>query len=258
MSNILEVNAISKRFGGLIALNNVSLVIPQHSIVGLIGPNGAGKTTLFNIITGLYRPDQGHMLLLGKRLPVGQAHEVARCGIARTFQNIRLFGHLTVLENILVGRHLRSTASVLGAIFNTAHTRQEEREMRDKAFYFLNYVGLSHRAQDYAKTLSYGDQRRLEIARALATEPQVLALDEPAAGMNSKERQDLAQLIQRIKEEGVTVLVIEHDVKWIMSLCQQVSVLHFGQVIAEGDPHLVQNNAKVIEAYLGRGQHHVA
>ncbi|HQT81112.1 MAG: ABC transporter ATP-binding protein [Ferrovum sp. 37-45-19] len=258
MSNLLEVRHITKGFGGLLALKDVNMAIPKGSIVGLIGPNGAGKTTLFNIITGLYRPDQGDILLANRPLPVGQAHEVARCGIARTFQNIRLFGNLTVLENILVGRHLRSQASVWGAIFNTRQTRHEERAMRESAHCFLDYVGLSERAWDYAKTLSYGDQRRLEIARALATEPTLLALDEPAAGMNLRERQELATLIQRVKEQGITVLVIEHDVKWIMSLCQHISVLNFGEVIAEGDPYTIQHHPKVIEAYLGRGQHHAA
>ncbi|KXW55525.1 ABC transporter ATP-binding protein [Ferrovum sp. PN-J185] len=258
MTNLLEINQVSKRFGGLVALKEVSIHIPEQAIVGLIGPNGAGKTTLFNIITGLYRPDQGEILLRNKPLPVGIPHKVAQHGIARTFQNIRLFNNLTVLENILVGRHMRSHSSVLGAIFDTQKTRQEERNLREKALFFLNYVGLTKRANDYAKVLSYGDQRRLEIARALATEPQLLALDEPAAGMNIKERNDLALLIQQIKQDGTAVLVIEHDVKWIMSLCQHITVLNFGEVIATGDADTVQTHPKVIEAYLGKGHHHAA
>jgi len=258
MNNLLELNHISKRFGGLVALKEVSMHISEQAIVGLIGPNGAGKTTLFNIITGLYRPDQGELLLRNQPLPLGLPHKIAQHGIARTFQNIRLFNNLTVLENILVGRHMRSQASVLGAIFNTKKTRLEEKYLREKALFFLNYVGLIQRANDYAKVLSYGDQRRLEIARALATEPQLLALDEPAAGMNLKERNDLALLIQQIQQDGTAVLVIEHDVKWIMSLCQHITVLNFGEVIAKGDPHTIQHHPKVIEAYLGKGQHHAA
>ena len=251
MTVLLEAVGVGKRFGGVQALKDVSLTIHAGEIYGLIGPNGAGKTTFFNVLTGLYPRDAGKVLFAGRPLDLGSPHRVAQAGIARTFQNIRLFGNMTALENVMVGRHVRTRANVIGAVLRNQAARGEEAAIRRRADELLHYVGIADRADAIARHLAYGDQRRLEIARALATEPRLLALDEPAAGMNATETEGLKSLIEGLRADGVTVLLIEHDVKLVMGLCDRVAVLDYGEKIAEDVPSNVRNNAKVIEAYLG-------
>jgi len=250
-NTLLEARAVAKHFGGVKALQDVSLTIRRGEVYGLIGPNGAGKTTFFNCMTGLYIPDGGGFVFDGKPLKADAPHQAAERGIARTFQNIRLFGNMSALENVMVGRHVRTHAGVLGAVIRDSKTRTEEAAIARRAEELLHSVGIHDRAADLAKNLSYGDQRRLEIARALATEPKLLCLDEPAAGMNGTETEELRVLIEGIRADGVTILLIEHDVKLVMGLCDRVAVLDYGALVIEDVPAVVQRDPRVIEAYIG-------
>jgi branched-chain amino acid transport system ATP-binding protein len=249
---MLELASISKSFGGLHVLRDVNIKVPQGAIYGLIGPNGAGKTTVFNLITGLLDPTSGSIAFDGRDILRKKPHEITRLGIARTFQNIRLFKEMTLLQNVVVGAYRHMDYGFASLLLSLPKYREHEARARERALELLSWMKLDHKAHDLADNLSYGEQRRLELARALATEPRLLLLDEPVAGMNTGERAGLMTEIEAIRDRGYTILMIEHDMQFVMGLCEKIAVLNFGKIIAEGGPDDIRNNEQVIEAYLGR------
>jgi branched-chain amino acid transport system ATP-binding protein len=248
---LLEMRDVTLRFGGVVALDGVSFEIRQGEILGLIGPNGAGKTTCFNAMTGVYQPTSGQVMFKGEALGKRKRYAITKLGIARTFQNIRLFGNMTALENVLVGADAQHSTGVGSALFRLPRHRHEEQHGHERAHELLDFMGLTKRADELARNLPYGDQRRLEIARALATGPDLLCLDEPAAGFNPQEKVELMQLIRKIRDQGYTVLLIEHDMRLVMGVTDRIIVLEFGRKIAEGAPAEIRDNPAVIAAYLG-------
>ena len=252
MNTSLRLDSLSRHFGGLKVLQDVNLDIPQGGIFGLIGPNGAGKTTVFNLITGLLPPTSGRIEFKGKNLAGRKPHDITRLGIARTFQNIRIFKEMSLLENVMVGLHAQLKYGSLGLLASSGLFRSEERRARERAHELLSWVKLDHKALEKADNLSYGEQRKLELARALATDPKLLLLDEPVAGMNSNEKVELMHQIRSISERGYTIFMIEHDMRFVMGLCGDIAVLNFGRIIARGSPDTIRSDPQVIEAYLGR------
>jgi branched-chain amino acid transport system ATP-binding protein len=255
MSNVLEAKGISVQFGGLLAVNSVDFNIPKQSVVSLIGPNGAGKTTFFNVLTGLYKPSSGSINYNGRDITDLPPHKIAAAGIARTFQNIRLFGLMTAQENLLVAMHSHLKSGITSTILRTPKQRREEREAEERAQELLDFAGVGKWTHEFARNLSYGDQRRLEVARALALQPKVLLLDEPTAGMNPQESQVFIDFVRRlVKERDISIMLIEHDMKVVMSVSERITVLDQGEKIAEGTPDQIKNNTRVVEAYLGKAK----
>lgn len=249
---VLKVAGITQRFGGLAALQNINMEVFAQENVGVIGPNGAGKTTLFNVITGIYTPTEGTVVINGQESTGRKPHEIVQMGFARTFQNIRLFSRMTVMENVMMAMHCRTTANVFSILINTRKKKAEDKKTKEEAERLLKMMNLYEKRFDFPSSLPYGAQRKLEIARALATQPELLLLDEPAAGMNEQETQELLQIVRQLKDAGYTILLIEHDMKFVMNICERIYVLDHGELIAEGTPVEIGNNERVIEAYLGK------